>query len=391
MKRGAGEGDFATDAAKLRDRREALARTQESLVRARKIRRRTYGPAGVVNTFALLGLIVVATGVPIYLAQRGVISAGTANWLIPTAVLSTYVIGLVFVLSWQLDLPGKPANPSLDPRAFDESGHRIAPAAVAHALNDVDRELRRTQLTLFAEERREYTEMPSTTRHLDLIIGGSLLGPLGVTAVVCSVLMLLGYETYDPTIWPSWTIFACGTGLLIAWRRRRARRQQTLWRALDRLGREINGRRLPSFDTAVDWMNRVWAAPHHPYDLFKGAIWGTLAASWRGYPVLVDVEPYGYTGEDITIEPRVLVYVAVAALAPPTPSPDGEASALVTSLQRAGFEAHLLNGAGLLARASQPTVKALRKNLEAIGGLAPVVRDLVRMAEAYRIDPAPPV
>jgi hypothetical protein len=137
----------------------------------------------------------------------------------------------------------------------------------------------------------------------------------------------------------------------------------------------------------VAWLDRHWPAAPGPNDLFKGAIERAIAGAHRGYPVLVDVEPDGYASDDSSIDPRVLLYVA--ALAPAHLPAGDEIAALSAAIHGAGFEIELLADAGLRARATAPTVKRLRRAPAGLADLAPVVRDLVRLAEACQAAPAP--
>jgi hypothetical protein len=260
--------------------------------------------------------------------------------------------------------------------------------AQEQALRDFDRAARRTRLHLMAERRRAATRTRSAVAYLDLIIGASLLIPLGLVVVVSSILMLAGVERYDPLIWLVWAIFGVGVAVLRAVRRRAARRKLAISDALDRLAAGLDARRLPGFDDAVAWMNRYWPASHEQNDLFRGAAQGALAGTLRGYPVLVDVEPDGYASDDSNIDPRVLLYVAALAPASP-PAGDDEVASLSAAIRTAGFEPELLPDAGWRARADEPTVTRLRRAPAGLADLAPVVRDLVRLAEACGAAPAP--
>jgi hypothetical protein len=238
-----------------------------------------------------------------------------------------------------------------------------------------------------AERRRPVTDLPSALPYLDLIIGGSLLIPLGFGNVWFSSEMLAGRETYDPLIWLGWAMLVGGTGVLIALRRRTARRRRALQDALARLAPAIGAGRLSDFDEAVEWMNRYWPASHANEDLFRGKIHCALAGRLRRYPVLVDVEPDGYASDNADIDPRVLLYVA--AIAPQTLPPGDEIAALSAAIRSAGFEPELLPEAGWRARANRRTVKRLGRAPGELADLAPVMNDLARLAEVCGAAPAP--
>jgi hypothetical protein len=386
------ERDAAAAEGALRDRRRALAEAQQELAATRERVRRTYGLAGTVSALGLFGACMLAALLPSYLALHGTISQRTASWLIPTLVLSSFAVGLLAILRWQSGgrAAAAAASAAADGFATFTAPTRapVSPPEIERAVRELDRERRHTRLATLAAERSAIAGMPSAMGHLDLVIGGSLLLPLSGASLVLSIRMLAGLDAYERTIWLLWALSLGGAGALVALRRHKARRRLGFQRALDALGARMggSGRRLRGFADAVDWMNQFWAAPLDANGLHRGAINVALAATQRRYPVLVDVEPDGYSTEDGTIDGRVFVYVA--ALAPRGLPATPEVAELTAAVRRAGFEAELFSNAGLLARATAPTLQILRREPQRLAQLGPLIDALVEMAEACRAAPA---
>jgi hypothetical protein len=378
-----GKGDATQGAvadAGLRELRRALANDQIELAATRERMRRMYGWPGVVSALGLLAVCPLAPLLPGYLVLHRIISLQTASWLIPALLLSSFAVGLLAILRWQSSRGARARAAETLAAAAVPVREPTSPAEVEQAVRGLERERRQARLATLAAERNAYAGIPSLMGYLDLIIGGSLLLPLGGAATVFSVRMLAGIDANEPWIWLLWAPTLAIVLVLVALRRRRARRRLAVHRALDQLAGDMGGQRLPRFADAVEWMNQFWAAAPVANALYRGAINGALAATLRRYPVLVDVEPDGASGEDVTIDPRVFVYVAapVPASLPPT----REVAAVAAALRGAGFEPELFPGAGVLARATGPALKILRREPARLAQLGPVVHDLVRLAEA---------
>jgi hypothetical protein len=387
------ERDAAATGAALHARRRALAEARGELAVTRERVRRTYGRAGTLSALGLFGACMLAAALPGYLALHGTISQSTASWLIPTLVLSSFAVGLIAILRWQSSGGDAAAASGAAADAFATftapARAPVSPREVERAVRELDRERRHTRLATLAAERSAIAGMPSAMGYLDLIIGGPLLLPLWGASLVLSIRMLAGIDPYERVIWLSWALSLGGAGALAAIRRRLARRRRAIQRALDALGASMGAgaRRLPGFADSVDWMNRFWAAPLDPNGLHRGTINVALAATHRRYPVLVDVEPDGYSSDDSTIDARVCVYVA--ALAPPSLPPTREVADLAAVVRRAGFEPEVFSDAGLLARANAPALELLRREPARLAQLGPLIDALVAMAEACRAAPAP--
>jgi len=73
----------------------------------------------------------------------------------------------------------------------------------------------------------------------------------------------------------------------------------------------------------------------------------------------------------------------------PTAVPSERAGQLRAYIGDAGFTVDIDLDAGLAARATPPTVKALRRNPAELGNLGPLIGDLAALAAAEGVAPAP--
>lgn len=354
-------------------RASELEEDRHALAVARAQRGRAYGPAAVARTLGLVVATGLAVAIPLWLVSRGVITERSLDWVMPTSVMGTFVVGMVLIVVWQSRTPTVAREPS------------SVTAATSSAV-ELEREIRRVRLARLGEARLLATQVRSAEGSLDIIIGGSLIVPAIGSAAWFSVEMAMGHEPYDPMVWLLWGMSAAGLALIVGFRVRRRSRKRRLARALDHAGGSFGGRRLASHDHVVAWLNGVWAAPSAYEDLYEGLYHVAVAGRLRGYPVLIDVEPDGYTYEDGVIPPRVLVHVAALVAAAPPVGPVWQEQH--AALARAGFELALAPEAGLLARGRPELLARLKRQPEALGELGPVVQRLVGLAEAFGAPPA---
>ena len=135
----------------------------------------------------------------------------------------------------------------------------------------------------------------------------------------------------------------------------------------------------------VGWLNRYWAAPSSTGEYYAGP----LHCGAAGYPVMVDFEPDGLSDEGLMYPPRVAVYVAAVPAPEPTAAPSDRAGQLRAFISDAGFTVDIEPDAGLVARATPPTVEALRRGPAGLGNLGPLIGDLAALAAAEGVVPAP--
>jgi hypothetical protein len=104
---------------------------------------------------------------------------------------------------------------------------------------------------------------------------------------------------------------------------------------------------------------------------------------------MVDVEPDGLSDETVTYPPRVVIYVAAVPAPEPAAVPSDNAGQLRAAIGDAGFTVETDPDAGLAARATPTTVKALRRGPAELGNLGPLVGDLAALAAAEGVTPVP--
>jgi hypothetical protein len=198
-------------------------------------------------------------------------------------------------------------------------------------------------------------------------------------------------RTPQPYAWGLWlwTFPVALTGVYVLWSRRPSRGRRAIEQGLAQLAVYLGGGLLPSLAGTVDWLNRYWAAPSSSGEYYAGPLHCGAAGTAAGYPVMVDFEPDGLSDEGLTYAPRVAVYVAAVPAPEPTAAPSDRAGQLRAFISDAGFTVDIEPDAGLVARATPPTVEALRRGPAGLGNLGPLIGDLAALAAAEGIVPAP--
>lgn len=373
----------SSDIEELNRRRADLAVGWATVEAQNRRRSRHYGLVGTAWAAGLAVAVTAAGLVPVYLNQHGVLAEGTLSWLVPVGMLGTMAVAAGLYIWWYVTA-GRPH------RTVAEPGGPSAPAAVAQALADADREERRLRLARNAAPRLEYLgALSQGTGWRPVIIAALIIGPLIVGLGWFSVAMAPRPVPDDWAIWLGWLLPVALTGAVVLWRRRPRRRRRAIEQGLDRLAAYLGGDLLPSLADTVDWLNRYWAAPSRPGEYHDGPLHCSAAGTALGYPVMVDVEPDGLSHEMVTYPPRVVIYVAAVPAAEPAAVPSGRAGQLRTAIGDAGFMVETDPDAGLAARATPPTVKALRRNPADLANLGPLIGNLAAVAAAEGVAPAP--
>lgn len=275
------------------------------------------------------------------------------------------------------------------PHLVDEVRERRQAIASERDPGQPMRDERNARLARCAEQRAgtALAFSRSVAGYLDLIVGASLLVPLAGAVVIFGLGMLTGKEPYDPTIWAALALLIGGGAVLRLFRQRRRRRQRWLESGLSAVAsRWRDGSCLRTQAERLAWMGRYWAAGHRSDDLWTGPVHRAVAGKIRDYPVLIDVEPDGCAGEDVTIEPHIVVYLAAVA---PQDTPGSDLDQGSRQLAAAGFQLELEPEAGLVARATLPTIKQMRRRLGSLDVLTSVVETMIIAARAIGASPAP--
>ncbi|MGN6173506.1 MAG: hypothetical protein ACTHPS_11230, partial [Streptosporangiaceae bacterium] len=93
--------------------------------------------------------------------------------------------------------------------------------------------------------------------------------------------------------------------------------------------------------------------------------------------------------EYVTYPPRAAIYVAAVPAPEPTTVTSGRAGQIRAFISDAGFTVDIEPDAGLVARATPPTVEALRRDPVGLGNLGPLIGDLAALAAVEGVVPAP--
>jgi hypothetical protein len=278
------------------------------------------------------------------------------------------------------------------PRRTAVAGSSGAPTAatVAEALADADREDRRLRLAQNAVPRLEYLRHSSqATGPRQVIIAALITSSIFVGLGWFSVAIAPRPVPYDWAIWLAWLIPVALAGAVVRWGRRPRRGRQAIEQSLAQLAVYLGGDLLPSLGETVDWLNRYWAAPSSTGEYYAGRLHCGAAGTAAGYPVMVDFEPDGRSDEYVTYPPRVAIYVAAVPAREPTAVPSERAGQIRAFIGDAGFTVDVEPGAGLVARATPPTVEALRRGPAELANLGPLIGDLAGLAAAEGVVPAP--
>ena len=376
--------ELSSDIEELNRRRADIAVGWATVEAQHGRRRRHYGLVGTASAAGLLIVVTAAGVVPVYLSEHGVLAGHTLHWLIPVGMLGTLAVGGGLYIWWYV-AAGRPGR-----TASTEFSGPAASAAITEALADADREARRLRLARNAVPRLEYLRASSqATGWRPVIIAALIAGPFIVGLGWLSVAMAPEPVPDDWAIWLLWLIPVAFTGVYVLWRRRPRRGRQAIEQGLAQLAVYLSGGLLPSLAGTVDWLNHYWAAPSSSSEYYAGPLHCGAGGTAAGYPVMVDFEPDGLSDEELTYPPRAAIYVAGVPAPESTAVPPGRAGQLRAYIGDAGFTVDIEPGAGLVARATPPSVQALRRGPAELGNLGPLIGDLAALAAAEGVGPAP--
>jgi hypothetical protein len=356
--------ELADNITELASRSAVIAEHWREVAKLQGQRRRISGRISVLLVVGMVAAVALFGLGPLYLHSRGLVSEHTMGWLIPTGMLGSYVLILAAALVWYYVAPRRAATTPVT--SFDEL---LSDEAVRRALAQADREMRRARLARFAQPRLAYMEQVSRSaaKFGTALVVGLIAGPLAGGGVWLTVESVRDGKPDDPAIWVFWPGYAIGVAIVVGWWLRRRARRSLILDVLGRLAADLGGRRLDTLADTMAWLNAHWAAPSPNNDFYAGPRYGGVAATVRGYPAMIDVELNGYSGDTFTFEARVVIYLA--ALLPPRSEPG-------VSTHPAGFTIEIDPAAGVVARATPPTVRELRRDPSRLGQLGPVLADL---------------
>jgi hypothetical protein len=382
-------GELADRLTELRRLRSEIVAQRREIAREARRRRRAYGTAGTLIGLGFGAVIIGAALMPVYLWMRGLIAEKTVGWLIALCAFGTFFLLGVPLFLWQdALLHGRRTVEA--PIVLDGP---LTVDAVERELAEAAREARQVRLSRYAEPRLTYLYgmQRSAVRYLELAIGVPIVAMFGVVAVLATIGVARGDEPDDRGAGALWAIFAVGVGVVILLRWRRRTRQRRVRSAAAELQSQLGvGQPHTSSADTVDWLNRHWAAPTPADDYFVGPYHVSTATNQNGYDVMVDVEPYGFSDENGTFPPRLVIYLAAVREAHAPADRTGDATHLRSSIEQAGFSVRVEVEAGLVARALPSTVLRLRSDPSRLSLLGPVITNLVALAVAHGFVPPEP-
>jgi hypothetical protein len=364
--------------AKIVRLREELAEQRAEIGRSRRLRGRRYGPTATLVGLAYAMAVLVVTFTPLYLWSHDVVAEATLDWLVPVCMFgSLFGLGIPYFV-WQNRVPrGEP--PAVEPVLLTGPSTVVL---VDRVLTETAREARRVRLEFFAQPRLEYhiAARRSAVGYLDLAIGGAIIVPVAAAAVAQTVSVVHGEEQDDGQLWLLWGIVVVGVIVVTLLRRRRRGRQLTIAASADQLQSQLGQPAPLSPVEAFAWLNRHWPAPTPTDEYFRGPYHSSVSGTVDGFPVMVDLEPAGFSDESSTFPPRAVVYVAAVPGA--RTAGEGEATAFRAAIGRSGFVVTTVPGAGLVAHGRPETIAWLRADPSRLTELTVVIWELVTLAVA---------
>jgi hypothetical protein len=373
----------SSDIEELNRRRDGAALGWATVEAQNRRRRRVYGLVGAAWAAGLLIAVSTAMFVPVYLSEHDVLAEGTLNWLVPLTMLGTFAVG-GGLYSWWYVASGRPSRTT-------GTGLNGPPATgdVAEALAGADREDRRLRLARNAVPRLDYLRASSHSAEWAMVGKVALTtGPLLLGLGLFSMFTARTPQPYAWGLWV-WTFPVALTGAYVWLSRRPRRGRRAIEQGLAQLAVYLGGDLLPSLAETVDWLNRYWAAPSSTGEYYAGRLHCGAAGMAAGYPVMVDCEPDGLSDEGLIYPPRVAIYVAAVPAREPAAVPSERAGQLRVYIGDAGFTVDVEPDAGLVARATPPTVEAFRRGPAELANLGPLIGDLAALAATEGVVPAP--
>lgn len=399
--------------------RRELRRADEQHAMVATWRRWTEGPAAsagrsYVMAFGLAtGLPLVAGALVFAMHHGGLLTPAQTQPLLGFAIMGASYLGLGAYVVWYLasrrrevaarSRTGRAevACPNCGAPNALESGQALTRCTHCSAalvpsrtlmvreLDQVRAQARRATLERYRAERSTmamYMQRDMSPYVIYLVLG-SFVPMVGIGTVAFTVQMLRGEEPYSPAIFLLWGLTLGLLGVIAGVYLVRRHRLE-LWRqAVSDLGAQFGGRPLDGLPGLVEWLNRCWAGPYRVERLKRGHLHQIAELRVLGYHALVEV----MADSDQHRRPRVLALIAAwvpglsdgsqrrASLGP-------DAKWTKQWLLDAGFEVEI-SEAGLIAAATDETVKRLRRNPRALHAMAPVLSHLARLANEIGATP----
>lgn len=261
-------------------------------------------------------------------------------------------------------------------------------------LDAVKVELRRAAMARYREERLGMAKLMgfSAAGWVPYLAFGPVVVGWGIAMVYATIGMLRGTEHFDPLIFVGWAAYAAVIGGFLIFRAWRADKKEAWRNVISDLTRQFQGQLYPLVFDWVNWLNTFWPSSYKSTWVAQGSLACSAGLKVGGFPTLLIADP---TGHDQHRAAKLHILVAAWI---PGPS-DGtkqratlnpQAKQAKKALQDAGFHVHI-SAAGVMAEASQKTIKEMRKHPTAAHLLASTVTLASEIAIGAGGTPSSPV
>ncbi len=359
---------------------------------------------GMPGAVVLIGL---------YMMDRGIIDPENTQWLTYVPALASLGGIALFYVLWFLRNRKKGSRATLkattvgcpDCGAANEMipgelveicqfcGAALVPTdTIMEQVVDAAREeRRRATMEKYRAERSGYAMYQGVgmgSTGLILSIGGSFLLMIGGGTVVFGYQMIVGEEPYHPAIFGmAAASIAMIAGMVIAIRFKKARKVRYRLE-VEGLAESFGGRVLEGIPGKVGWLNRFFAGPVEPLELFPGERYGVGEMKVDGYNLMFDVNPVALSDQH---RPFVTIFLACAVpgsfseAGVPSYTVSEEANAFIEEARGMEFDV-VISDAGLVAHA-YPEHAPFFKSPDNIATLGAPISLMARLARA--LDAAP--
>jgi hypothetical protein len=261
-------------------------------------------------------------------------------------------------------------------------------------LDAVKVELRRAAMSRYREERLGMAKLMgfSAAGWVPYLAFGPMLVGWGISMVYITIEMVRGTEAFDPLIFLGWAAYAGIIGGFVIFRAWRAGKKEAWHQVVGDLTRQFQGQLYPGVLDWVQWLNTYWPASYKNTWVAQGSLACSAGLNVGGFATLLIADPTGHD-QHRAAKIHVLVAAWIPGVSEGTQkraslNPQGKQAK--QALLDAGFHVHI-SAAGVMAEASQQTIKGLRKHPTAAHVLSSTVTLVSEIAVGAGGTPSPPV
>lgn len=261
-------------------------------------------------------------------------------------------------------------------------------------LDAVKVELRRAAMARYREERLGMAKLMgfSAAGWVPYLAFGPVLAGWGLAMLFGSIEMVRGTEPFEPLILLGWAFYAACIGGFLIFRAWRASKKEAWHRAISDLTRQFHGQVYPKVLDWVRWLNTFWPASYKSTWVAQGRMACSVGLNVGGFATLVIADPTGHD-QHRAAKIHILVAAWIPGVSEGTKkraSLNPQAKQAKQALLDAGFHVHI-SAAGVMAEASQQTIKWLRKHPTAAHVLASTATLVSEVAVGAGGTPSPAI